>query len=87
MTVIEPAAFGWSKLTSVVIPSNIKVISLGAFINSRDLTKVEFSDGLERIYEKAFKGCAITSVELPHSVKYVSKNSFGKNIICNSKKQ
>lgn len=79
MTLIDVAAFGWSKLTSVVIPSNIKVIALGAFMHSRDLTKVEFSEGLERIVDAAFKGCPLANVKLPHSVTYVSKNAFGKN--------
>ena len=46
MTWIGLAAFGWSNLTSVVIPSNIKDISHGAFMHSRNLTKVEFSEGL-----------------------------------------
>ena len=79
MTWIGLAAFGWSNLTSVVIPSNIKDISQGAFMHSRDLTKVEFSEGLERIEEYAFKRCPLTKVKLPHSVKYVSEKAFDKN--------
>ena len=79
MTWIGLAAFGWSNLTSVVIPSNIKDISHGAFMHSRDLTKVEFSEGLERIEEYAFKRCPLTKVKLPHSVKYVSEKAFDKN--------
>ncbi len=79
MEVIEPYTFTWSKLTSVVIPSNIKTIAWGAFIYSRDLSKVEFSEGLVRIEKDAFASTGIREVELPKSAKQVSQWAFGRN--------
>ena len=42
MTTIEPHTFSCSKLTSVVIPSNIKTIRESAFIYSHNLSEVTF---------------------------------------------
>lgn len=77
MTIIEPYTFSCSKLTSVVIPSNIKTIADSAFIYSDVLSKVEFSQGLVRIEKDVFKGTKITEVLLPKSVKQLSKRAFG----------
>ena len=77
--IIEPYAFSCSKLTSVVIPSNVKTIAENAFIYSYDLAHVEFSQGLERIEKNAFECTKIREVELPKSAKQVSKRAFGFN--------
>lgn len=79
MTTIEPHTFSCSKLTSVVIPSNIRTIREGAFMYSHNLSKVTFSEGIVRIEENAFDNCKIDEIVLPKSAKQVSKRVFGKN--------
>ena len=77
MEIIEPYTFCGSKLTSVVIPPNIKTIAENAFIYSYDLANVEFSQGLVRIEKDAFKRTDIKEVVFPKSLKQLSKRAFG----------
>ena len=80
MTTIEPHTFSCSKLTSVVIPSNIKTIREGAFIYSHNLSEVTFSEGLVRIEENAFVGCEIDEIVLPKSAKQAFKRAFDRHV-------
>ena len=80
MTIIEPHTFSCSKLTSVVIPSNVKTIAENAFIYSYDLAHVEFSQGLERIEKNAFECTKIREVELPKSAKQAFKRAFDRHV-------
>ena len=80
MTVIEPHTFSCSKLTSVVIPSNIRTIRESAFIYSHNLSEVTFSEGLVRIEENAFVDCKIDEIVLPKSAKQVSKRAFDRHV-------
>ena len=80
MTTIEPHTFSCSKLTSVVIPSNIKTIRESAFIYSHNLSEVTFSEGIVRIEENAFVGCEIDEIVLPKSAKQAFKRAFDRHI-------
>jgi hypothetical protein len=80
MTTIEPHTFSCSKLTSVVIPSNIKTIRESAFVFSSHLSKVTLSEGLVRIEENAFVDCKIDEIVLPKSAKQVSKRAFDRHV-------
>ena len=80
MTIIEPHTFSCSKLTSVVIPSNIKTIRESAFIYSHNLSEVTFSEGLVRIEENAFVDCKIDEIVLPKSAKQAFKRAFDRHV-------
>ena len=66
-------------LTTLVLTKNIKSISPAAFANCVNLSVVRFEEGLEEIGESAFYGCALTTLELPSTVKVVRKSAFTAN--------
>ena len=72
VTSIGHAAFSYcTSLTSVTIPSSVKIIGSYAFY-STSLTSVTIPDGVEYIYEYAFGGCEkLSYVYLPDSIKNV----------------
>lgn len=70
-----------SPLTSIEIPSNIKVIRRNAFEECRQLTSVTFNEGLEYIGLEAFKGCSsLTSIVLPDSLADEGTTIHGINM-------
>lgn len=80
MAIIEPHTFSCSKLTSVVIPSNIRTIRESAFVFSSHLSEVTLSEGLVRIEENAFVGCEIDEIVLPKSAKQAFKRAFDRHV-------
>lgn len=77
VTAIGPAAFlNCSRLTSVTIPSTVKIIDNQAFQHCTCLTGVTFPEGVKRIGNNAFYGCSsLTSVTIPSTV-----TSFGTSM-------
>lgn len=76
-TSIGAYAFTYSKLASVVIPSNIKSIGEEAFWHCKSLAQVTIQEGVERIDKYAFSGVnVLTEVTLPHSLTYVGMDVF-----------
>lgn len=80
MTTIEPHTFSCSKLTSVVIPSNIRTIRESAFVFSSHLSEVTLSEGLVRIEKNAFVNCKIDEIVLPQSAKQAFKRAFDRHV-------
>ncbi|MCQ2232777.1 MAG: leucine-rich repeat protein, partial [Paludibacteraceae bacterium] len=77
----EYAFYGCTGLTSVEIPSSVKVIgggvNGGSFSGCTGLTSVVIPSSVEKIGEKTFSGCTgLTSVEIPSSVKLIGENAF-----------
>ena len=67
---ISREAFANNKtITSVVIPTCIKVVAGSAFSHCVNLTSVSFSEGLEYLGSYAFTGTGITEVTLPTTLK------------------
>ena len=70
---IEEKAFYSNKdLKSIVIPDSVTEIGPEAFAFCSALTDVRFSNSLEKICHDAFRECALTKVQLPASLKYVT---------------
>ena len=67
---------GYSALTSVDIPSNIKSIYPDAFNGCTSLSSVKLNDGLEVIGYGAFTGTAITEITIPKTVWLMSFSSY-----------
>lgn len=67
----------WGDITSVTLPDTVTAIHTNAFANYQNLTRIEFSTGLETIGYGAFMGCrALESVELPDGLKTISSQAF-----------
>lgn len=70
--------FGSFNLTSVDIPSSVKVIGDKAFSHN-DLTSVEIPDSVEKIGDGAFMVNELTSVEIPGNVEKIGEDAFASN--------
>ncbi|MBE6756298.1 MAG: leucine-rich repeat domain-containing protein [Ruminococcaceae bacterium] len=75
LTSIPAYCFSNSEISEAVIPEGLESIGTGAFSDCKKLTKVEFSDSLKEVGERAFYGC-----ELLDGTLYLDKNlvSVGK---------
>ncbi|WP_300502497.1 leucine-rich repeat domain-containing protein [uncultured Duncaniella sp.] len=62
--------------SEVVIPEGTKVIGEGAFLNKKNLAKIEFPKTIEEIERKAFSGCTLLPVKLPRNVKKIGDYAF-----------
>lgn len=78
VTSIGASAFENKSLTSVVIPSSVKIIEQWAFASS-DIQSVTFNTGLESIGDWAFYGNSITTLELPSSLMNLGFGAFQFN--------
>ena len=86
ITSIGISAFSGNQLTSVVIPSTVKVIGIGAFSrNNKTLVSVIFEEGsqLETIEKNAFRQIPLTEIIIPNSVKTIGENAFSSCKITN----
>lgn len=74
---IGKESFQFSKITSVTIPSSVKIVEQNAFAYSGSLASVIFEDGTEQIGRRAFRNCyALTSVKLPNTLKIIEHSAF-----------
>lgn len=78
VTSIKTGTFSnnWN-VTSVSIPSSIKIIESSAFSVCLKMTQLSIAEGLEEIGYAAFYNCnGLTIVTLPNSVKTIKQNAF-----------
>lgn len=71
-----------SKITRILLPSNLKVIPENTFKGCEDLTYIGFNEALEEIGNNAFAGCkSLRALSLPENLVKVADNAFsGVNI-------
>lgn len=76
---------GCSKLTSVILPTNVTIIATRAFNNCSNLASIIIPIGVDSIGDYAFSSCSsLTSIALPKSVLTVDPTAF---IACNEMTQ
>ena len=76
---MSPLAFYESGVVEVVIPTDIISVSEYAFYNSKNLTNIKLSEGLEFIETGSFYGCTkLYGVSIPKSVQKVNRGAFGR---------
>ncbi len=74
---INMAAFRDCNITSVAIPPSVRSIGSQAFLDCKNLRRVELFDGLRSIDYHAFSGCtALKTISLPASLTSVSSTAF-----------
>ena len=77
---IPPSAFlGFTRLTTVKLPSDVRSIAEGAFAGCESLVSVTGSSSIEHIGDFAFSGCvALNEIELPATLCRVGDYAFDK---------
>ena len=62
---------------NTVIPSNVKIIGVGAFKNCISLTKITLPMGLTEIERSAFESCTgLTEIVIPEKVMSIGDSAF-----------
>ncbi|GMO38022.1 MAG: hypothetical protein Ta2F_14220 [Termitinemataceae bacterium] len=78
---IENAFMSYQRLTSVVIPSTVKIIGINAFNGCTSLTSIAIPNSVTKIGVAAFRNCkSLTSISIPTSVTEIERNAFS---LCN----
>jgi hypothetical protein len=77
VTVIGRKSFSQSRdFTAVILPKTTKTIESEAFFNCAWLRHITIPEGVMRIDEGAFAGCALTEVFLPASLTHFSNAAY-----------
>lgn len=77
ITSIQCGAFKNTNITSVMIPSGIKMIQEGAFSGCESLASVVIEKGITSIYSSTFSGCSnLSSITIPESVTTIYNGAF-----------
>ena len=73
----EFAFWGCALLSTIVLPSTVTEVGIGAFSNCSNLRKVLFHEGLQKIGQYAFCNCSsLSSITLPSTVTKASDRTF-----------
>ncbi len=73
---IGKAAFAFSDMTKVSIPSSVVEIKDGTFYNCEALSEVIFGSGLKKIGDFAFSNTNVSVVNLSNQVTHIGKYAF-----------
>ena len=77
VTEIRRNAFSYTSLTSIEIPSSVKMIGWDAFLNCTSLTSVSINGKIKKIDRGTFRGCtALESITLPTGVNKIEWDAF-----------
>lgn len=77
ITAIGAHAFeGYEKITRVVLPQSVTKIGENSFNSCKGMQSIELSNNLEEIGSTALSDTALTSIELPESLKKIQKSAF-----------
>ena len=71
-------AFFENSLSSLLIPSTLKVIDEHAFSSNR-ISNLEFEEGIEEIKSVAFTSNRLTEIYFPNSLKKIGYQAFASN--------
>ena len=75
--VYDNAFFGYSGLTSVVIPDRVTCVRDSAFFGCPDLTSVTIGQGVESIESYAFSNCpALSSLTFLDGIESIGRSAF-----------
>lgn len=66
-------------LKEVILPASIKAIGNSAFYNCRNLSKINFPNGLLTIGDSAFNGTSLEKIKLPNTLQAIGEKAFAYN--------
>ena len=75
---IQREAYVNVRYDEIIVPGRIKEIPSYCFANNY-AKKVTIEEGVESLWDSLFEGENITNIDLPSSVKQVSKSAFADN--------
>lgn len=81
LRIIGNRAFEITDLRSVNFPNSLRLIGARAFRNCRNLQSAKFNEGLEKIYDTAFKETKVKQVKLPDSVNELGFECFSALVL------
>ena len=71
------AFYGCESLTTLTLPTSLKILELQCFRNCTGLVSMRFNDGLTEIGDNSFEGCSsLKNVYIPYSVKNICIATF-----------
>ncbi len=76
ITIGKASFYGSKKLTSIVIPNNVKTIESSAFHLCWGLKELTLGSNLETIGTNAFMDTDITEIKLPNSLRTMGQGAF-----------
>ena len=77
LTAIDDAFRNCIHLTSITIPSSMKIIGSRSFEGCKNLTSITIPNSVTKIGEYAFNGCtSLTSITIPNSVTKIGEYAF-----------
>lgn len=75
---IPQTAFFGKPLTSITLPSDVKIIGYAAFAGCNKLTHISFPATLDSIASYAFSATGLTSVQVPASISRMGEGVFSR---------
>ena len=63
-------------MVRIDIPPSVRVIKDGAFRGYLGFTTAILNNGLEKIGEGGFKGCALVRIDIPPSIRAIKEGAF-----------
>ena len=78
-TIPELLCSSMSKLTTITVPANVKVIGRAAFMDCSGLSNLSIGEGVTVIEDNAFTYANLSSVTIPANVTRIGKYAFSNN--------
>ena len=83
ITAIGASSCNDSSVTRVILPTTLETIGASAFASCNSLSKVELSDGTQRLPDgvtaipaSCFSNCKFTTLELPDGIESIGNKAF-----------
>ena len=80
ITNIGKAAFTYSAITSITLPSSLRLIDANAFQDCNQLSSIDIPEGVTTIGASVFYGCSnLSKIVLPNTLTSIGNNVLGYN--------
>lgn len=69
------------NIEEIKLPASLKIIGNWAFYNTTRLERLELSEGIEEIRERAFMWSSIEHIKFPNTLRYIGRYAFANSNI------